>query len=207
MDVNTLPDALRNDTLFQCGHCSRKHSEVGVKLKRCNACHAAMYCSRECQKAAWPSHRDTCRATQSLTQVYDCGRRRCDHSRNTTSLADAQRGWQQGPHAGQTRVLLGNTPAPRPRTPQALVEDVDSASRNPSPVRESWRFEVDNRPRAVPVQMPRASVLAGNGGDDNEDGNGDGVGDDDDDDDDTKYWAHVPEFADSVGLPSCRLDG
>ncbi|KAJ2984593.1 hypothetical protein NUW54_g10454 [Trametes sanguinea] len=27
MDVNTLPDALRNDTLFQCGHCSRKHSE------------------------------------------------------------------------------------------------------------------------------------------------------------------------------------
>ncbi|KAI9056941.1 hypothetical protein FKP32DRAFT_1427830 [Trametes sanguinea] len=67
VDVGSLPESVRNGTLPHCGHCSRKESsESDIKLKRCNGCHAAVYCSKECQKAAWPGHRDTCHSVRSL---------------------------------------------------------------------------------------------------------------------------------------------
>eukprot|EP01136_Pigoraptor_vietnamica_P036606 Opistho-1_new@103421 len=31
-----------------------------VKLLKCGACLVVRYCSRECQKAAWPQHRQAC---------------------------------------------------------------------------------------------------------------------------------------------------
>lgn len=36
-----------------CGHCHAK----GVKLLTCSHCTLAWYCSRECQQAAWKSHK------------------------------------------------------------------------------------------------------------------------------------------------------
>eukprot|EP00897_Mesotaenium_endlicherianum_P005407 jgi/Mesen1/4895/ME000244S04082 len=34
---------------------------VDEKVHRCTACKAAAYCSRECQKRAWPSHKELCK--------------------------------------------------------------------------------------------------------------------------------------------------
>jgi len=39
-------------------------NEVGVPTKRCGDCRRARYCSKECQKAAYPDHVRTCRNIQ-----------------------------------------------------------------------------------------------------------------------------------------------
>lgn len=43
----------------QCAHCGKRerHLPADTKLKRCMGCSVVRYCSRECQKAAWPEHR------------------------------------------------------------------------------------------------------------------------------------------------------
>ncbi|EIW60812.1 uncharacterized protein TRAVEDRAFT_120694 [Trametes versicolor FP-101664 SS1] len=41
----------------RCDGCRRTESESKVKLKRCAGCSATMYCSRQCQKQDWVSHK------------------------------------------------------------------------------------------------------------------------------------------------------
>ncbi|KAM5542668.1 hypothetical protein V8D89_003629 [Ganoderma adspersum] len=43
-----------------CHHCKKWRGEVG-KLKRCAGCKVVAYCSKDCQKAAWPEHKQVCR--------------------------------------------------------------------------------------------------------------------------------------------------
>ncbi|KAL6866581.1 hypothetical protein J3F83DRAFT_761635 [Trichoderma novae-zelandiae] len=45
-----------------CHFCEKGPPEV--TLKRCAGCSKAQYCSRECQKADWKSHKKTCGKTQ-----------------------------------------------------------------------------------------------------------------------------------------------
>lgn len=42
-----------------CGHCKKSESQLptNTKLKRCVGCSIALYCSKDCQKAAWPTHK------------------------------------------------------------------------------------------------------------------------------------------------------
>lgn len=60
-----------------CSHCGavggvRRHgagqASGTVELRRCGACKQAVYCSPECQRAAWPTHRSECRAAQAARQ-------------------------------------------------------------------------------------------------------------------------------------------
>jgi len=41
-----------------CTYCGKQ----GVKLQLCSACKRSRYCSKECQKAAWPEHKTVCRS-------------------------------------------------------------------------------------------------------------------------------------------------
>ncbi|KAI0750324.1 hypothetical protein C8Q80DRAFT_1120296 [Daedaleopsis nitida] len=47
-----------------CNVCRtpRSHMDDPQKLSRCGGCTTTFYCSKVCQKVAWPSHRSTCQA-------------------------------------------------------------------------------------------------------------------------------------------------
>ncbi|OBZ67794.1 hypothetical protein A0H81_12085 [Grifola frondosa] len=58
---------------IQCQQC-RKSSEHNHKLFKCTGCDVTLYCSRECQRKHWPSHKTRCRINQeqkSLFKEYD----------------------------------------------------------------------------------------------------------------------------------------
>ena len=46
---------LRRGCTFLCDHCKKL-----CKCKKCDGCLLAVYCSRECQITAWPSHKNRC---------------------------------------------------------------------------------------------------------------------------------------------------
>ena len=39
-----------------CGQCDRPAAK-GERLRKCTGCKMSIYCSEECQRAAWPNHR------------------------------------------------------------------------------------------------------------------------------------------------------
>ncbi|RPD59238.1 hypothetical protein L226DRAFT_102722 [Lentinus tigrinus ALCF2SS1-7] len=53
-----IPHVLPGDVPC-CHHCGRPGTEE--TLKRCGGCSTILYCSRECQKAEWKSHKTLCR--------------------------------------------------------------------------------------------------------------------------------------------------
>jgi len=49
----------------QCSKCNKKQSELTIPLKRCAKCQTCLYCSRDCQKADWKTHKKSCGTTTS----------------------------------------------------------------------------------------------------------------------------------------------
>lgn len=43
-----------------CFNCNKLQTELSEPLKRCAKCQKALYCSHECQKVNWKSHKVTC---------------------------------------------------------------------------------------------------------------------------------------------------
>ncbi|KAF4615824.1 hypothetical protein D9613_012435 [Agrocybe pediades] len=50
---------------LQCENCGKKKGDDGVaELKRCAGCYKVAFCSRECQKTLWPTHKADCKTMQ-----------------------------------------------------------------------------------------------------------------------------------------------
>jgi hypothetical protein len=45
---------------LSCSSCKKSQSDVSQRLKRCAKCQKALYCSQQCQRTDWPSHRRFC---------------------------------------------------------------------------------------------------------------------------------------------------
>jgi hypothetical protein len=46
-----------------CDHCGTTAEQASVRsLKDCGRCYAVRYCGKKCQLAAWPGHKEACKA-------------------------------------------------------------------------------------------------------------------------------------------------
>lgn len=64
-DADTAPLAseAKEEPQRVCTACAKPESSLSIPLKRCAKCHTGLYCSRDCQKADWKSHKKTCAVT------------------------------------------------------------------------------------------------------------------------------------------------
>ena len=71
-DTKSLRKAMKktNKSLRACYNCMK--TERDVKLSSCSGCDSAAYCSRECQKAHWPKHKERCKYNSMVRQLMDC---------------------------------------------------------------------------------------------------------------------------------------
>lgn len=64
----TMADAVASpDPSSGCAICSKQKTLEGKPLFKCAACHAADYCSKNCQKADWKHHKVACKARNAGT--------------------------------------------------------------------------------------------------------------------------------------------
>ncbi|TFK63417.1 hypothetical protein BDN72DRAFT_322928 [Pluteus cervinus] len=56
------------NTLTQCHQCMKSKAD-GVTLFKCGGCHVDLFCSKECQKKAWPLHKSKCKLNQRTAEL------------------------------------------------------------------------------------------------------------------------------------------
>ncbi|VDC05359.1 unnamed protein product [Peniophora sp. CBMAI 1063] len=64
-DLSTSTPAGGKDLATKCARCSKTGGKDGGALKTCSRCHVYKYCSAECQRADWKTHKMSCRPTAS----------------------------------------------------------------------------------------------------------------------------------------------
>ncbi|KAL1947352.1 hypothetical protein VTO73DRAFT_14313 [Trametes versicolor] len=100
--IDTLPPPC----LTRCAHCNKRERQLpaGAKLKRCKGCTGAMYCSRACQRAAWPRHRNSCGSVVSCYQDKGCA-----GYATSSALAEAIHDWVDDIHRQALETLANAT--------------------------------------------------------------------------------------------------
>lgn len=62
-DHEKLDQERRDNKVKACISCGREKAMDGSDLLNCGRCHLAKYCSRECQRADWKTHKNACKGT------------------------------------------------------------------------------------------------------------------------------------------------
>ena len=63
------------DSEIVCTRCLKKGSLTA--LRRCTGCKSSSYCSKDCQRLDWPSHKQLCKSIQSQTHKINCNSSLC----------------------------------------------------------------------------------------------------------------------------------
>eukprot|EP01104_Vermistella_antarctica_P002520 TRINITY_DN12758_c0_g1_i1.p1 TRINITY_DN12758_c0_g1~~TRINITY_DN12758_c0_g1_i1.p1 ORF type:complete len:275 (-),score=21.19 TRINITY_DN12758_c0_g1_i1:21-845(-) len=80
-----MPQIIRsNVNPLECIVCDADFTKHGAKRHRCSGCHSMYYCTLECQKKDWPTHKTECKAQQDALLNYA---RLLFPSRNLSSMA------------------------------------------------------------------------------------------------------------------------
>ncbi|RDX52774.1 hypothetical protein OH76DRAFT_1480384 [Lentinus brumalis] len=53
-----------------CAFCMKRAKGLANPLRKCAGCSIALYCSKECQRSAWPSHKGSGAGTESAGDLY-----------------------------------------------------------------------------------------------------------------------------------------
>ncbi|KAI0741566.1 hypothetical protein C8Q80DRAFT_1123435 [Daedaleopsis nitida] len=139
-EARNISPSMNHDLL--CCHYCGEASRAYAKLKRCSGCELVMYCSKECQRRAWPEHKAVCRSkptedsgSGSGDEAHDTredGRARFRKSLGYPTVASLSRALNTWIHAHRwslmtttkAAVLLAHGLGCRhldPRTPQLIV--------------------------------------------------------------------------------------
>ena len=57
-------------TLNSCVSCRKAQDELSNPLQRCGACQNPFYCSKECQKLVWKTHKKLCGSDYSKKKFF-----------------------------------------------------------------------------------------------------------------------------------------
>ena len=77
LDTNSSVSAVKHssillknseDSEIECACCSKKGNQT--ELRRCTGCKTISYCSRDCQKLHWSTHRELCKSIQSSNSQH-----------------------------------------------------------------------------------------------------------------------------------------
>jgi MYND finger len=63
-DYEEFDQERRDNKAKACISCGREKAVDGSCLLNCGRCHLAKYCSQECQRADWKTHKNACKTTQ-----------------------------------------------------------------------------------------------------------------------------------------------
>ncbi|KAI9338834.1 hypothetical protein BDR26DRAFT_919345 [Obelidium mucronatum] len=106
-----------------CNSCGKTDS--GTNLKRCSSCQAAKYCSKECQKADWKSHKLVCKKVEGAipSKDGDKGTQKMFVSKEVIQIDLSQ--FKLSLNSSKTPVSIHGT---RPFTVKIQVPAFDSSS-------------------------------------------------------------------------------
>ncbi len=74
--LENVKSRLQKALMDKCSNPECANSQEGGTLSECAACHSVRYCSRDCQLAHWPAHKEQCKIIKKKLQEEEAERQR-----------------------------------------------------------------------------------------------------------------------------------
>lgn len=156
-----------------CLQRSRGPGSPNVKLSVCTGCKVIVYCSKECQRAAWPEHKETCRRVQGSQQVNmtltelaaarlaSLNRFSMKHRETLTGISVVALEADVDPTNTETRVMWVVVKQRREPTRTAMSWTVSDAAIIPvEHIKRDMQVEISRRRRKIMEDEPEAVAVA-----------------------------------------------
>jgi len=123
-----------NDYFDRCSLCLEKVGKVNLKL--CSHCRMVRYCSKDCQKAAWPTHKLRCKTGNAYLEALAQDKKTKALNASFTKWLNCWRATIQ--NVSLSALDLANHPHDRLATHCVYIEVERRV--NPPSVAQSWRM-------------------------------------------------------------------